>query len=353
VVSQDEPTMSRLLYFPLRGLAVVVGALLVVMLCATGAYVSAGWSLKDAIYMVVLTVYSVGYREVRPVDTAFLYTVTVTLIILGCTGMILLTGILAQALTFTQFQTLLGVNRMKTEIDKLTGHIIICGFGRLGTMLAQELKAGKANFVVVDRSEERLAQARERGYLCIHADATEEDTLRSAGIVRARALATVLPDDAANVFITLSARSLNKDLLIIARGEMPATESKLVQAGANKVVLPAHIGAERVAEMVLFPQTKQFIHGSEQMRKTERLLRDMGLDVEMAVVEKDSQADGITLRELERRANGTILVVQIDQRGGKTLARPDVGTVISAGDGVVLIGRGTEIVTPYFSRSKV
>ena len=303
--------------------------------------------------MVVLTVYSVGYREVRPVDTAFLYTVTVTLIILGCTGMIMLTGTLAQALTFTQFQTFLGVNRMKTEIDRLTGHVIICGFGRLGTMLAQELKAGKASFVVVDRSDERLAQARERGYLCIHADATEEDALRSAGVARARALATVLPDDAANVFITLSARSLNRDLLIIARGEMPATESKLVQAGANKVVLPAHIGAERVAEMVLFPETKQFIRGSEQMRETERLLRDVGLDVEMVVAEKGSQADGVTIRELESCANGTFLVVQIEPRGGKTLTRPDVGTVIAAGDGVVLVGRGAGAITSYFSHSKI
>jgi len=345
--------MGRLLNFPLRNLAVVVGALLVVTLCATGAYMSAGWSFKDAIYMVVLTVYSVGYREVRPIDTAFLYTVTVTLIILGCTGMILLTGILAQALTFTQFQTLLGVNRMKTEIERLTSHVIICGFGRLGTMLAQELNAGKASFVVVDRSEERLVQARERGYLCIHADATDEDTLRSAGIARARALATVLPDDAANVFITLSARSLNRDLLIIARGEMPATETKLIQAGANKVVLPAHIGAERVAEMVLFPKTKQFLRGSEQMRQTERLLRDVGLDVEMVVAENGSQADGVTIQELESRANGAFLVVQIEQRSGKTLTRPDVGTIIAAGDGVVLIGRGAGAIAPFFSRSKV
>jgi voltage-gated potassium channel len=266
--------------------------------------------------------------------------------------MILLTGILAQALTFTQFQTLLGVNRMKTEIDRLTGHVIICGFGRLGNMLAQELTAGMASFVVVDRSEERLAQARERGYLCVHADATDEDTLRSAGIDRARALATVLPDDAANVFITLSARSLNRDLLIIARGEMPTTESKLIQAGANKVVLPAHIGAERIAEMVLFPETKQFIRGSDQMRETERLLRDIGLDVEMVVAEKGSQADGVTIEELESRAKGAFLVVQIDQGGGQILTRPDLGTAIKAGDGVVVIGHGAGAITPFFLRSK-
>ncbi|HYQ29671.1 MAG TPA: NAD(P)-binding protein [Polyangiaceae bacterium] len=109
-------------------------------------------------------------------------------------------------------------------------------------------------------------------------EATDEDVLREAGVTRARVLATVLPDDAANVFITLSARSLNKALHIIARGDVPSTEGKLLQAGADEVVLPTHIGAERIAELILFPKTAALIRNDEGMRDLERSLHRLGLD---------------------------------------------------------------------------
>jgi voltage-gated potassium channel len=127
-------------------------------------------------------------------------------------------------------------------------------------MLAKELAAIGASFLVFERGE-----ARELGHLCLHADATDEAALKLAGIERARVMATVLTDDAANVFITLSVRGLNAGLQIIARGELPSTGKKLLQAGADKVVLPTHIGAERIAELVLSPETARCIRGSERM----------------------------------------------------------------------------------------
>jgi voltage-gated potassium channel len=243
---------DRLLGSPLRNLALGVLYMLVVMAAAIAAYVRAGWSFADALFMVVITVFTVGYDEVVLVNTPELRGITIATIVLGCTGMIYLTGALVQFITLNQLNQMFGIKRMTTQIERLRGHVVICGFGRIGEMLAHGLQAGGAKFVVLEQAEAAVTSARAHGYLCLQADATDEDALRSAGITHARTLATVLSNDAANVFITLSARSLNPGLEIIARGEIPSTESKLLQAGANKVVLPTHIGAERIAEMILY-----------------------------------------------------------------------------------------------------
>jgi voltage-gated potassium channel Kch len=341
--------MDRLLGSPLRNLLSIIVFMLVVLVVATCAYMIAGWSFPDALYMVVLTIYTVGYEEVRPINTPFLHAITMGLIVLGCTGMILVTGALVQVLTFSQIQHLLGANRMKSDIDRQKGHVIVCGFGRIGVMLAKELAAGGAAFVVLERNEGRFAEAREKGYLCIHADATDEAALKAAGIERARVVATVLPDDAANVFITLSARSLNPGLQIIARGEVPSTESKLLQAGADKVVLPTHIGAERIAELVLFPETARFIRGSERMQDLEKLLRDLGLDMEVVIAAERSPAAGLTIGELEQNARGAFFVVQINHKNGEAVTRPPRETRIEAGDGLVVVGRGAGAVSAFFT----
>ena len=331
--------MNRLAGSPLRNLVWILAFMAVVVAVATGAYMSAGWSFGDALYMVLLTVYTVGYDEVRPINTPFLHLVTISTIVVGCTGMILVTGTLVQVLTFSQLQRLLGGNRVKSEIDHLSGHVIVCGFGRIGVMLAKDLAAGAAAFVILERDEARLAEARELGYLAWHGDATDETALMAVGIDRARVLATVLPDDAANVFITLSARSLNPALHIIARGELPSTESKLRHAGANQVVLPTHIGAERMAEMILFPDTARFIRGSERMRDFEKVLRDLGLEMEVVVAAENTAVVGLTLEELETRARGAFFVVQLNRRDGDPVTRPPGDLKVEAGDGLVLVGR--------------
>jgi Trk K+ transport system NAD-binding subunit len=337
---------------PFRNLVSIIAFMAAVVVLATAGYMAAGWSFGDALYMVLLTVYTVGYGEVRPIDTPYLHVLTISTIVLGCTGMILVTGALVQVLTFSQIQQLLGANRVKTDINRLNGHVIVCGFGRIGVMLAKDLAAGGAAFVVLERNEARFAQARELGYLCWQGDATDETALGAVGVERARILATVLPDDAANVFITLSARSLNPSLQIIARGEAPSTETKLIQAGADKVVLPTHIGAERIAEMILFPETARFIRGSERMRDFEVVLRDLGLEMEVVVAAEKTAVTGLAIRDLEDRAKGAFFVVQINQRSGDTITRPPGDTRIEAGDGLVVVGRSGAGLNPIFTAPK-
>jgi voltage-gated potassium channel len=323
---------------PVRNL--IIGALFLLGVATAGiiGYMAAGWSFGDALYMLVLTISTVGYDEVHPIDTSFLRGLTIIVIILGSFGMVFMTGALVQFFTALQIQQALGITRMKNEIAQLRDHIIVCGYGRIGSMLLRELSTANVKFVLLERSEQRIAEARAAGHLCIQGDAADENMLIAAGVERARTLATVLPDDAANVFITLSARSLNKSLRIIARGEMPSTEGKLIHAGANSVVLPTHIGAERIAEMILYRETARFLH-SERMSALERDLRKLGLDLQVIGAAGSSEYAGMTVDQVDLRMQGVFLVVAINSLDGSTLTRPPGSTVIKQGDSLVVIGR--------------
>ncbi len=328
-----------LLASPSRNLIVGLLYMAVVMTAATISYHLAGWSFGDALYMVIITVYTVGYQEVHPLDTALLRTITISTIVLGCTGVIFLTGALVQFITLNQINQVFGIKRMNTQIDKLSHHVIICGFGRIGAMLAQILQAAGAAFVIVERDEESAERARGFGHLCIQADAADEFALQSAGVTRARVVATVLPNDAANVFITLTARNMHPEVEIIARGEAHSTERMLLHAGANRVVQPTHIGAERIAEIILYEKTAAFVHGSEQTRDFERVLQTLGLNMEVVTAAPGSPAIGETIEAIERAAEGAFFIVQTIHRDGAAITQPEPGMRIKEGDGLVLIGR--------------
>jgi voltage-gated potassium channel Kch len=261
--------------------------------------------------------------------------------VVGCTGMVFTTGSLIQLITVAQFTRIFGNRRMQKEIDSLKGHVVVCGFGRIGQMLSHELQAARMAFVVIDHDPERMAAARKSGHNFLQADATDEETLKRAGTTRAKALATILPKDANNVFITLSARALNPGVFIIARGELPSTERKLIQAGANRVVLPARIGAERVAELLLFDDINSIV---ARMRAggNDRLaadLRMLGLDMEVIAVEAGSKCHKHTVGEIEKLGAGAFLIVALEKRGGGALIQPKQGTFVEAGDGLAIVRR--------------
>ncbi len=324
----------------LSGTIVWMGGVFVV---ATLGYVLAGWSVGDAAFMVLTTVYSVGYGQVRPVDTTFLRLWTIMTIVLGCTGMIVLTGALIQVFNLYQFRRFLGLDRMQSEIERLHGHAIICGYGRIGVRLARALTEAHHPFVIIERDAGRAEEARAAGHLILIGEATHEDTLKQAMIGQARVLASVLSDDAANVFITLSARSLNPAVQIIARGEAPTTESKLFHAGADKVVLPTHIGAERITELILFPATESVLGDIREVGTIKRNLNDFGLDLEVVVAGDSGGMTGLTVREAEQRGNGAFSIVQIDRDGGQSIQHPGEDLRIEAGDLIMLVVRGSRL----------
>jgi|HubBroStandDraft_1064217.scaffolds.fasta_scaffold06281_2 voltage-gated potassium channel len=334
-----KPRMTGLLDSPVHNLTFGLAYTVTVMIIATAAYMKVGWSFRDALYMVIVTVYTVGYEEVRPIDTLALNIITMGLIVFGCTGVIFLTGALVQFITLSQINNATGVKRMKKQVEQLSDHVVICGYGRIGVVLARALRASSAGFVVLEASEARAAEVRQQGYLCLHGDATDEAALIAAGVTRARALATVLPNDALNVFITLSARALNPTMTIIARGELPSTEGKLLQAGADKVVLPTHIGAERIAEMILFEESARLMESLERTSGFQRVMRTFGIELEVVTAEPGSPAVRMTVAAIERQARGTFFIVQINSPDGEVFTGPPGTAIVREGDGVVLIGR--------------
>lgn len=327
---------------PSRNVASILVFMAVVMAVATLAYMAAGWSFTDASYMVVLTVYTVGYGEVRPISTPYLHAVTMSTMVLGCTGMILLTSALVQFFSELQLRRLLGINPMQSDIDQLSDHVIVCGYGRIGLMLSRELADARMPLVVVDRDLARMTEVQEAGHLCLAGDATDEDVLVAAGVMRARVLATVLPDDAANVFITLSAHSLNPRIDIIARGEAPTTENKLRHAGAHHVVLPTHIGADQIARMILFPESG-VLKGDVLLEQIAQNIDQLGLRLELFTNVEGSAASGLSVQDAERRGGGDFFIVQIE-RGAETFTNPAREERIAAGDRLLIVARGGSAV---------
>ena len=320
--------MLNSLASPVRNLLYGTLFMVVVSACATAAYMAHGWSFADAIYMVLLTVYTVGYGEVRPIDSPALREVTIALMVFGCTGMIFLTGTIVQLFTFSQFQILFGANRMQKDIDKLKDHVIICGYGRIGLSLSEELRAGAVPFVVIERGDARLAELKDGGMLTIQGDATDEETLKRAGIARARALATVLPNDAANVFITLSARSLNKDLVIIARGEAPSTERKLTQAGADRDrAADPHRGRAHGRADRCFARRPTCAPARRPGSCCATSAGSASISRSCRPPRAGAHADGATVAALEQQACGAFMIVALE-REGVTLMQPARDAVV-------------------------
>jgi voltage-gated potassium channel len=239
-------------------------------------------------------------------------------------------------LTEGELERALGHRRMIRDIERLSAHVIICGFGRMGEILAEDLKRMGRSFVVVDNDAERIVEAESQKYLCLSGDAEEEDTLLEAGVERATSLVSGLPNDAANVFITLTSRNLNPDIQIIARAEHLSTEKKLRQAGADRVVAPALVGARRMARLITRPSTADLMD-----LVTETTFLDYELD-EINVPE-GSKLPEVTVRETEAHRRHRLLVVAVRERDGNMVLNPDAEYTFKSGDVIIIMGRVEDI----------
>lgn len=321
------------------GMTLVVGTL---------GYMLFGWSLLNAFYMVAITVFGVGYGEVEPIETPAEKLFTIGIIVAGTSSAVYVVGGFIQMVTEGEINRALDSQRRSREIENLRDHVIICGFGRIAQILARQLTQECVPLAIVEIDPERAQQAADSNYLIVEGSAADEDVLHAAGIARAKILVTVLQDDALNVFITLTARELNPDLTILARGEVPSTEKKLRLAGADRVVLPAEASALHLANLIVRPAALEFLAANSERQRLETLLGELDIQLSELDVPAQSPLVGLSINKLELRGNGSFIIVAVRRQDGTTLTHPHYSLVLQPGDTAIVMGHRGDL--PQFTR---
>lgn len=307
--------------------------LLVVLIGTIGFYfLGEDWTLLDSLYMTVISITTTGFKEVRPLsEVGKLFTIVV--IIMGVGAIAYSGGRGVQLLIETQ---LFGRRRMNKKVQELKNHYIVCGFGRMGRYICEELKHSKVPFVVIEQEEAKVEVLKEMDYLYVQGNATIDETLVRAGIEKARGLVAVLANDAENVFASLSAKVLNPKVFVVARAVEEETESKLKKAGADRVVKPYEIGGTRMANLLLRPGVVEFID-------VVALGKNIDLTLEEVIVSPHSTLIGKTLAESPLRKEMNIMIVAIFRKDGKFAYNPKSSETIQAGDRLIAIGEASNL----------
>ena len=313
--------------FRIRNAIIALG--IAIIFGTVGFRMIEGWSFGDSFYVTVQTLTTVGYGDLpphSPAGRAF----AVVVMLIGVGGVALAASTIVQSVVQSEIVSTFGERRQSRRMSKLHDHYIICGSGRVGSHLVRDLQRSDAEFVIVENDSARAAEFTQRGLHVLVGDATLEETLKSAGVERARGLAACLPNDADNVYVVLTAHDLNPRLHIVARAAEEQAEAKLVRAGANHVVAPTIIGGHRMAISLTKPAVGEFfdsITGSK-----------IGLSFEQVLVEESSPLVRQVLRETAIRAELDIVIISIRRANGDTMFNPSGDTVVEAGD--ILIGIG-------------
>lgn len=317
--------------------------LAVTCVLAISGYLLAGWSVLDSVYMVAITIFGVGYGEVRPVVDPTLKLFTLMVVIAGCSSGIYVLGGFVQMIAEGEIQRAVGAKRMSRGIEKTKNHAIVCGYGRVGRVLVEELRSSGIDLVVVDRNTQRLADAESEGILVVAGDASDENVLHRAGIERASVLASVLPADAENVFVTLTAREISETIQIISRGECESTERKLLRSGANKVVLPTMIGATKIASLIACPTVESLVGDSKAFGRLNQDLESFGLGMKEFPINEGSALVGSTIRDVELIGDGGNVVVALCRPDKSVVRNPKMNDIINAGDRLVILSHEEDL----------
>lgn len=321
---------------PTRNLRISLIFLIGLLFIGTAGYiVIEDWTFIDSLYMTVITVSTVGFREVfrlSPAGQLF----TIFLIVFGVSFIAYGAGSVVQFMVEGQLRSILGRRKLEKQISKLKNHYIICGYGRIGTHICREFESKPVPFVVVENEPHKVEKLSNEATLFVDGDATVDDTLIKAGIRSAKGLITAVTSDTANVYITLTARGLNPDLFILARASEEASETKLKRAGASKVISPYVMGAARMAQAILRPSVVDFIEIATAGKNYE-------LQLEESRVASDSILVGKNLIDSGIKKDLGIIIVGIKKDDGQMHFNPSAETIIDGGDVLITLGEPAAI----------
>ncbi len=288
----------------------------------------------DALYMTVITVSTVGFKEVHQLDASGQLFV-VFLIISGLTVMTYTLGAVGRVIIEGSIQRYLGRQRMMREVEKLKGHYLVCGHGRMGEILCKELQGEGVDFVVIEGDPEVAEKLIEIGYLVVEGDATEDRVLEKAGVTRAKGLVAVVSNNVNNLYITLSAREMcrkeNPDLYILSRATDESASEKITRAGADRVISPYAIGGMRIVQALLRPTVYDFVDIATQTS-------GMDLMFEELKVSEKSGFDGVAIKDSGIRQGFDVIVIAIKKPSGRMVFNPGPEVIMQIGDMLIVLG---------------
>ena len=295
-----------------------------------------GMAWFDAFYFTLITLTSVGYGEPPNMDErAKVFTALLIITGVGTIGYAL--SVTVQAVVESELLSTFGKRKMYKDINKLNGHYIVCGAGRVGAGVIRDIARSGHDLVVIEGDEMIADRLLKQGHMVLMGDATNDDVLKGAGIDRARGIVCAVSSDPDNLYITLTARDLNKEVRIVARANDESAVGRLLRAGADKVVSPALTGSSRMAQMLLRPAVADFI---ELATMTERL----ELEIEQVEIESRSPFIGIALKETGIRSETDVIVIAIKRTSGEMIFNPAADTIIEERDALVTIGSHSSLL---------
>jgi voltage-gated potassium channel len=313
-----------------RSILAAIMVVTVMMAGTIGYMVFEGWSFLDSLYMTSITVSTVGFGETHALSAGGRF-FTIFLIFSGVGVVFYILTQVTQMVVEGKIRQVMGRKNLQRRIRSLKDHYIICGYGRIGSMVAEMLVNKGVPVVVLDTSQEVTTRLEEQGILYVLGSATEDENLLAAGLDRARGLVATVSSDADNVYIVLTAKGIRPDIFLIARATEPGSERKLKRAGANKVVSPYFIGARRIAQTVIRPSVADFIDLTFHNA-------DVALSMEELLVGEKTQLAGVPLKDSGIRQNLNLIILAIKKPDEQMIFNPDADTVLEIGDTIIAMG---------------
>lgn len=319
-----------------RHLAISVAlSVLIVVVGSVGYMIIEDWNFLDALYMTVITISTVGYREVNQVgDVGRIFTILLVFIGVGFTMYV--AAAVVQFMVEGRIRIILGRRRLDKKLDRLKNHYIVCGYGRIGRVLSKNLRSKPLDVVVVEKNPDLIRAMDEDGVLYVSGDAADEACLIKAGIQRAKGLVAVLATDTDNVFLVLTARQLAPDLKIIARAGQEAAKIKLKAAGADSVESPYEMGAASMAHRIIRPTVTNFLDLAFAHKRKD-------IQMEEIPVDSSSELTNLPLKDSGIRQNYNLIIIAIKKPDGSMLFNPSFETAIMPEDTVIAVGEAVNL----------